>query len=555
MKSNSTSKKNGGSKKSKSKQGKGSGLSMGLNSNGSNLSSISEHVFLDNFIQSIDFLPIDMKRDMGLIRNLDHQCNKLIEETKEYLTNNKKARKIEKEEFIKEKMNQAVDLSEEKCQISNRCFDQIDQCIERIDEELLKFSEIIQQQKKRNHQNTLKPIIVPPLLTLPEEEEDNSLTPITPYSSSSSSFKYPSSPSSQQTSTLPSSNNLNPVGFLSSNSNGNASSSSSSNSRARRLVQHSENVKRLKNTALYANPEKEQHAHIFNHNPEDEEGEKVVTATNSSSSSRSSGSHKRRGEELKEKQSSSSEKNTTVDSTTLVAMRTSNKDYSSLTPLSTLNQQQQSNTVNNLPTLSVELKQHKRKSPSLPSPQSVINSITIPKHSNARQRQFTTRTGSPQVGNNSNGRKDETTIQTSPNVVASSSNKKTSSASSLNNDNLQKRTAAESGLGTTKQRRKKVQRKASTSSQDTTSSVTKGSATSTSTTTTAEDIAQQQPSEELYCFCQKGSFGPMVFCENENCKYKWFHFDCVGLKEEPPEDEPWYCRECIKKMQQKKKKR
>ncbi|ODV97250.1 hypothetical protein PACTADRAFT_79643 [Pachysolen tannophilus NRRL Y-2460] len=48
--------------------------------------------------------------------------------------------------------------------------------------------------------------------------------------------------------------------------------------------------------------------------------------------------------------------------------------------------------------------------------------------------------------------------------------------------------------------------------------------------------------DELYCFCRQVSFGNMIACDNANCKYEWFHYDCVGLKE-PPQG-TWYCPDC-----------
>lgn len=50
--------------------------------------------------------------------------------------------------------------------------------------------------------------------------------------------------------------------------------------------------------------------------------------------------------------------------------------------------------------------------------------------------------------------------------------------------------------------------------------------------------------DELYCFCQQVSYGAMVACDNPNCKYEWFHYDCVGLKEPP--SGVWYCPDCRK---------
>jgi hypothetical protein len=51
------------------------------------------------------------------------------------------------------------------------------------------------------------------------------------------------------------------------------------------------------------------------------------------------------------------------------------------------------------------------------------------------------------------------------------------------------------------------------------------------------------PNEPLYCTCKQVSFGRMVACESENCKIEWFHFECVGLKNEPTDT--WYCPDCL----------
>ena len=51
------------------------------------------------------------------------------------------------------------------------------------------------------------------------------------------------------------------------------------------------------------------------------------------------------------------------------------------------------------------------------------------------------------------------------------------------------------------------------------------------------------PNEPLYCTCRQGSFGRMVACESEACKIEWFHFECVGLKNEPTDK--WYCPDCL----------
>lgn len=55
---------------------------------------------------------------------------------------------------------------------------------------------------------------------------------------------------------------------------------------------------------------------------------------------------------------------------------------------------------------------------------------------------------------------------------------------------------------------------------------------------------EEESDDTKYCFCQRVSFGDMVACDNDNCEYQWFHWDCVGIKEEPVGD--WLCPECRK---------
>ncbi|CCD23838.1 histone acetyltransferase YNG2 NDAI_0C01770 [Naumovozyma dairenensis CBS 421] len=57
----------------------------------------------------------------------------------------------------------------------------------------------------------------------------------------------------------------------------------------------------------------------------------------------------------------------------------------------------------------------------------------------------------------------------------------------------------------------------------------------------------------LYCFCQNVSYGEMVACDGPNCKYEWFHYGCVNLKE-PPKG-TWYCPDCRQEMAKNKLKK
>ncbi|CAO1619511.1 unnamed protein product [Parajaminaea phylloscopi] len=53
---------------------------------------------------------------------------------------------------------------------------------------------------------------------------------------------------------------------------------------------------------------------------------------------------------------------------------------------------------------------------------------------------------------------------------------------------------------------------------------------------------EDERDETLYCFCRKVSYGEMIGCDNEDCKYEWFHLDCVGLSKPLPQI--WYCSDC-----------
>lgn len=63
----------------------------------------------------------------------------------------------------------------------------------------------------------------------------------------------------------------------------------------------------------------------------------------------------------------------------------------------------------------------------------------------------------------------------------------------------------------------------------------------------------EEEDRTLYCFCQSVSYGEMVACDGPNCKYEWFHYSCVNLKE-PPKGQ-WFCPDCRQEMAKNKLKR
>lgn len=80
-----------------------------------------------------------------------------------------------------------------------------------------------------------------------------------------------------------------------------------------------------------------------------------------------------------------------------------------------------------------------------------------------------------------------------------------------------------------------------------------------------EDEGDDEEGDEdntRYCFCNQRSYGEMVACENDDCRYQWFHTGCLKMTKVPEEDEDWFCPECRKKPEiierirtQKKKKK
>ncbi|KKK20879.1 hypothetical protein P175DRAFT_0501002 [Aspergillus ochraceoroseus IBT 24754] len=57
-----------------------------------------------------------------------------------------------------------------------------------------------------------------------------------------------------------------------------------------------------------------------------------------------------------------------------------------------------------------------------------------------------------------------------------------------------------------------------------------------------DDEDEGNEDTKVYCTCRTVSHGDMVACDNENCKFEWFHWKCVGLTREPVGK--WYCPEC-----------
>ena len=64
-----------------------------------------------------------------------------------------------------------------------------------------------------------------------------------------------------------------------------------------------------------------------------------------------------------------------------------------------------------------------------------------------------------------------------------------------------------------------------------------------------DEEEHEDENENRYCFCNEKGFGHMVGCENDDCKYRWFHAGCLHMRKVLVEDEVWYCPECREKAE------
>jgi hypothetical protein len=62
----------------------------------------------------------------------------------------------------------------------------------------------------------------------------------------------------------------------------------------------------------------------------------------------------------------------------------------------------------------------------------------------------------------------------------------------------------------------------------------------------AEEVFEEEEGEEVFCVCRGVSYGEMVACDSDFCKYEWFHLPCVQLTA-PPKGR-WFCPMCTVAM-------
>jgi hypothetical protein len=64
-------------------------------------------------------------------------------------------------------------------------------------------------------------------------------------------------------------------------------------------------------------------------------------------------------------------------------------------------------------------------------------------------------------------------------------------------------------------------------------------------------LKQSNHDRDLFCFCRKPEFGQMIACDSDECKYMWFHFECVNVSKKGVPKGKWFCPACAHAKQKK----
>ena len=366
--------------------------------------------------------------------------------------NNSKKTEEEKKEFIKTCMTEAINLSSEKCQISERCLANLTHHIEKLEKEIEEFSRLNQLQKPQNT-FMLESLAIP---ALPDDNDIEFIPEVVPLRPGTSNH-------------------------------------------SRRINQHSENLKNLKSGALKSYPEKDMHSHVFNHTPEQEgmvRGNSTTTRA-----IREGGSTKK----------------TEKETPSLVSIRTSSGSIMSVPS------DQFSNISPNLASLSVDLKKQKRQNKQVSSSQEASVPVNISNITRKDSQRKASTSEAPALAETKIPKKD-------------SQKRKTVEA-----DHLDKK---KTGKGSGKTTRKAIKPKEPV----------------VAPVPLPPPPAEVNPEDLIpYCYCHKNSLqkdDEMVGCDGgESCPFGgWIHMSCLGPDENPHVDH-FFCRECIKGQQTKKRKK
>ena len=63
-------------------------------------------------------------------------------------------------------------------------------------------------------------------------------------------------------------------------------------------------------------------------------------------------------------------------------------------------------------------------------------------------------------------------------------------------------------------------------------------------TVTMNDESDEEEDNGSWGYCQEAKGGDMIECENSSCSIKWFHMECLRIKQGKDSKGRWLCRSC-----------
>jgi len=493
--------------------------------------------FLDNYVDSIDFLPIDMPKNLALMRQLDQGCAELIrsahlqceafkqqqelmdqedhetddedhdEKEQEETTADRKNKSVKRnkrlskrQERLKNNINQqlqkAVDISEEKVQLSIQCYEMIDKSIRRLDEQLAKFAQQLAAEKNSG--------FVPPVGTNSQLFSSDAIN--TPFNERHLlTVNVPAHSGESRVSALKAATSL-------------RSPALSGTTRATRLTSSlfdsdmDQSSQDSKSTGLSTSDE-QLSAQV---------GSSTVVAGEKEEETPSSG--------LKRGPSSARSVRRQHATSTLVAEEAddifvvNNVVTTQETPMLDIKVQKAPAQVQSTSSQPVQQKSKGTKRSRTVSRNSDGQSLSQRRRIDLSQEKLQTSKSlavPPRVTKDTATQDDHALVSATHSAVMSI-------GASTKGQEILGAKGSVIGLRTNgAQKALKTKKK-------------KGHV----------DILEADmpvdPNEPVYCYCRQVSYGPMVACDNDNCEREWFHFGCVGLTDEPKGK--WYCPDCRKIM-------
>jgi hypothetical protein len=451
-------------------------------------SSTSNNVsLLDNFVDSISFLPIDMSKNLALMRELDRKCTELVHsaerECKNFKNNStdkgriSKRQQTELQNEINKKLDEAIDLSEEKVQLSLQCYDMVDKAIRKLDEQLAKFAQLLTSEKNQSFipKSSSSLFFSSDSIHLPHNEKHSLL------------FNVPQD-NEARISALKSMCQL-------------KSPALSGTTRATRLITPSLSAESSMLT-----------------------GEEYDAALDRESSHRSTSSGRRNstlGRSRRQSEDDGDSEDIFTNSNTVITQETPVLDIK-LNKIAS----------NHSGTSSSTKKKSNKRSRSIsrtdgqPAPQrkriDLSQDTTLPAHLQRSP------VPPPKPIKDKHVQEDHALVSSIHSSVMSIESFNKGKAEPFGTKGAV--IGLESTVGIIAQHKTAMKKKKSQMD-------------------VIEADLPIDPNEPVYCYCRQVSYGQMIACDNEGCQREWFHFACVGLTAEPKGK--WYCPDCRKLLNKK----